>query len=252
MVVSGDATRVLARAECDGHAVRLPGEQLERKLYMEVNEVLSRLGGEWKSGKVRAHVFDEDPAPLLAVVVETGEMPPKNPMAFFPTPAPVVARMMEIVQEAVARARRALEPSAGEGDIASRLARDLTSGATLDVVELDPRRAAKLRAAGFHAHEIDFLMFAGDGYDVVAMNPPFTAPGDPLAYIAHIRHAHSLLAPGGELVSVAPNNFPTRSDRRCTAFREFVQAHGSWEELPRDAFKESGTGTACVLVHLTA
>ncbi|HYF07869.1 MAG TPA: hypothetical protein VD970_09615 [Acetobacteraceae bacterium] len=256
-MISAEALSVLERSTCRETLVFLPpSPRLDRKLYQEVNEVLSRLGGKWKGEKVQAHVFDEDPAPLLATVVDTGEMPPKNPLAFFATPAPMVDRMLQIIGGALAHTRLALEPSAGEGAILRRLVSFNHLERAVDAVEIDPKRCARLRAAGFAVTEADFLAFQpvppGARYGAVVMNPPFTAPGDPLAYIAHIRHAHSLLAPGGELVSVAPNGFTTRTDRRCSAFREFVEEHGSWEPCEPGAFKESGTGVACVLVHLRA
>jgi hypothetical protein len=250
-MISEAALDVLERSTCVGTHVRLPAGQLDRKLYVEVNEVLSRLGGDWKSGKVKAHVFDEDPAPLLATVVDTGEMPPKNPLAFFATPPAVVDRMLELTGPAL-RAGAVLEPSAGDGAILCPVA-DATTG-RLVAVELDERRAAKLRGGRWELHVGDFLEWESPDlpFSAVVMNPPFTAPGDPLAYQAHIRHAHKMLAAGGTLVAVAPVGFLSRVDRRCIAFREWVQGHGRIEQLPEDAFKESGTGVRCALVQLTA
>lgn len=259
MSISEAALDVLERSTCEGTLVRLPPARLERKLYEEVNEVLSRLGGKWKSGKTQAHVFDEDPAPLLATVVDTGEMPPKDPLAFFATPAVVVDRMLALAGDTAENAGTALEPSAGDGAIVRRLLESIPTESVLDVVEVDPRRTARLRSLSlanggrFYVREGDFLTYDPMlTYDLILMNPPFTSPTDPLAYIAHIRRAHSMLAPQGELVSVAPSGFTFRTDRRSATFRDFVEEHGWWEECEDGAFKESGTGTRCVLVHLRA
>lgn len=250
--ISSAALDVLERATCEGHLVRLPPERLDRKLYVEVNEALARLGGKWTSGKTQAHVFPDDPALLLATVVETGEMPARNPMAYFATPEAVGRRMLELVENAPRRGW-VLEPSAGDGALLRLLNETVPPGRPVDAVEMDPRRAARLLANGWIVRCADFLTLAPSvRYAAVVMNPPFTAPGDPLAYIAHIRHAHALLSDDGELVSVAPVGFTTRQDRRCTAFRAFVDEHGSWEPCESGAFKESGTGVNCVLVHLHA
>ena len=46
---------------------RITSGQLDRSLYEEVNEVLVRLGGKWKGGRTKAHLFPYDPRPLVAV-----------------------------------------------------------------------------------------------------------------------------------------------------------------------------------------
>src|SRR5690606_23999821 len=81
------------------------------------------------------------------------------------------------------------------------------------------------------------------GYDLVAMNPPFSVEGDKLAYVTHILHALERLAPGGVLVAITPPSWQYRSDRRSRAFQEIVEAcGGAWEALPAGAFAGSGTG----------
>lgn len=57
-MVDADVMEVLKSAWCDGLKVYLPPAQMERKLYERTNEVLTRIGGKWKGGKVRAHVFE--------------------------------------------------------------------------------------------------------------------------------------------------------------------------------------------------
>ena len=86
------AIRVLQKLDYDGFAVRFP--QVDADLYHEVNEVLTRLGGKWKGGRTKAHIFQEDPTLLIDYILETGAMPPKNPEAFFPTPTEVARGIM--------------------------------------------------------------------------------------------------------------------------------------------------------------
>ena len=257
--ISPDALAVLRDARAEGNRVYLPPAQLPRPLYEEVNEVLERLGGKWKGGKVRAHEFPYDPAPLLSGVIATILMPPKNPLAYFATPPDVVSRMLTTVTVATQLPTDAwiLEPSAGTGNIVTAI-RALGIAARIDAVEPDPLRAAILRAeygpatAGresVNVYEADFLTWdAPRRYDAIYMNPPFATPDDRRAYVAHIRRAYGLLKPGGALVSVAPVALEFLiSPRSVRELREAITARGGLARLADGAFKDSGTNTACVL-----
>lgn len=46
------------------------------------------------------------------------------------------------------------------------------------------------------------------------MNPPFSVPGAKTAYIDHILHGFSFLAPGGVLTTIAPDHFIRHEDQR--------------------------------------
>lgn len=235
-------------AVVDGTAVRLTCGQLDRKIYQAVNEVLERLGGKWNR-KAAAHVFTGDPAPLLEEVIHTGAMPQKNPLAYFATPPQIAARMVEAAR--MEGDEQVLEPSAGEGAICDAV-RSTHPQATIRAVEIDPCRAAMLHAKGYDVHEQDFLTFRSLMlFDTILMNPPFAVDTDPLAYITHIEHAFSLLAPWGRLVAIAPTGFTFRTDRRSAGFRAFVEQHGGWDDLPAKAFSASDTGVSTVMIVLS-
>lgn len=255
--LSPAALDVLRAVTCAGHEAKLPDFTLERELYEEIAEVLSRLGGKWKRrGKAKdgvpqgVHVFPYDPSPLLAAVIETGEEPPKNPTAFFPTPAAVVAQMVKWCELPTFDSElcRILEPSAGTGAIADAI-REHAPAAKLDLIEVLPINAAMLRRKGYEVHEGDFLQWKpGYQYDAVLMNPPFSLEGDPVAYLTHIEHAWSLLRDGGQLVAITPTGWTYRADRRSRDFIALVGEHGDSAEIEAGAFKESGTGIATRLV----
>ncbi len=255
--VSSAALDILAAAVVEGQGVRLPSVPLDRVLYEEVNEVLVRLGGKWKRhGKARdgvpqgTHEFPYDPAPLLSAVMETGEMPPKNPTAFFPTPPAIVAKMVTWARLAEKDSEhcRVLEPSAGTGAILDAI-RETAPSAQLDAVEVLPINAAMLRRKGYAPHEMDFLHWRPEyQYDAVLMNPPFSLDGDPLAYITHIDHAWSLLRDGGDLVAITPPGWQFRSDAKSREFQMMVGEYGESDEIPTGAFKESGTAVATRIV----
>lgn len=252
------ALTVLRDARADGNRVILPPAQLPRPLYAEVNDVLERLGGKWRGGRVRAHEFPYDPAPLLAGVVATGLMPPKNPLAYFATPPAVVNRMLNtvVVAERLPAAAWILEPSAGTGDIIAGI-RALDCPASIEAVELDPFRAAILRQRYGNTatvYEADFLTWpAPRRYDLVVMNPPFATDTDRHAYVAHIRRAYDLLNPGGIVVAVAPAALEFRTTPRAVKeLRELAQARGGMARLDANAFKDSGTNVSGVVCWLVA
>jgi len=267
--LSDAARNVLARCSATDTAVRLPDEQLDRALYEEVNDVLVRLGGKWKGGKAREHRFPHYmPGPLLAAVLDTGLMPPQNPLAFFPTPAPVVADMLEELGlqhfpdmgdqfwECLAEqgGMRILEPSAGVGGIADAI-RKVVPRAVLECVELAPLNVSVLRAKGHTVFAQDFLTFTPSApYAAIALNPPFNVTGSPRAYQEHIRHAHGMLARGGRLVAIAPPGFLTGTSSADRVFRDFVFEHESGEgaTIPAGAFHDSGTDIATVMLTLHA
>lgn len=253
-MISEQVLCVLRNASVEGSNIRLNSPQLDRKLYLQVNEVLERLGGKWNR-KLRAHTFEFDPGELLEQVLLTGDMPRKNPLAFFrtpPAPADRTARRARL--DLLAPGDALLEPSAGDGALLDAAMPYLVPGVDVDAVELDPGRAQKLRDKGYKVHEQDFLSFVprppNRKYHAIIMNPPFAVEADPDAYITHIEYAWSLLADGGILVAIAPPGFVFNSKSRCKQFKAFVEEFGGWEELDDKSFHESGTDVRTVLICL--
>jgi len=244
--ISSEALSILKSAECSSTQVKLPVAKLERALYLEVNEVLDRLGGKWKGGKTSAHLFPFDVSEQLQAVVETGLLPPKNPDAFFPTPSWVIDQMIDHAGDL--SNCTVLEPSAGLGAIADRIMKSYPS-AKLDMVECNSFRADVLRKKGYEVAENDFMSITSAiTYDCILMNPPFSVATDKTAYISHILHAYDLLVEGGKLVAIAPTSFLSRTDKRHIAFKELVG--GNYQELGKGVFKESGTAVETVLLWL--
>ena len=246
-MIDADVMEVLKTAWCVENKLYLPPAQMERKLYERTNEVLTRLGGKWKGGKTRAHLFDDDPAPLLAEVLNTGIMPLDNPLDFYRTPAEVVERMVEIVGDVSGKV--VLEPSAGDGAIVEQVVSKYPR-AIVHAIEVDEKRADKLRQkfSGVNVTQADFMAHTPANPDVVLMNPPFTLQGDKLAYITHIQKAYDVMKAGGKLVAIAPASLKFRSDKRTAGLREFVTERGYIEDLPAGAFGDSGTMVSTVLL----
>jgi hypothetical protein len=156
----------------------------------------------------------------------------KDLSGFFPTPRPVIDRMLELV--GIEPAHRVLEPSCGKGDILDAIRRECPD-VTLTAIEQNLTLQGVLTAKGYD--EIvtygDFLEHQGV-CDRVAMNPPFEGGAD----IDHVRHAYDLLAAGGRLVSVVCEGLFFRSDQKSVAFREWLEeVAADVEQLPEDAFQ---------------
>jgi SAM-dependent methyltransferase len=162
------------------------------------------------------------------------EAAPRVVSAFnlFQTPPALAARVVELLGPI----GRTLEPSAGLGRIYHAI-RQVSPKADVTLVEQSPECCAELyRQTEGDAHaelvQGDFLALSADRlglFDSIAMNPPFKMGTD----VKHIRHAMTLLAPGGRLVSLCANGPKQRAALQCIA--------QEWIELPADSFKSEGT-----------
>ncbi len=247
-----DALRAATLSD-DGLTLTLNG-QLDADTYRRVKKALDVYGGKWNR-KAGTHDFTKDFRPHLEHLLGGGKIGAdnggKNPLAYFPTPYPVIEEMCKRIWPWAPDARF-LEPSAGSGPIAQFL-RDRHRTA-VDCLELDEDRHAHLTFHGFNVVGRDFLQFTPEQpYDYVLMNPPFTAPGDAHAYITHIEHALTCLKPGGDLVAIVPQGYAYVTQKRVTAFREFCEKHAQspMHTFPPGTFKGSGTDVTTCLIHIT-
>ncbi|MBN8609157.1 MAG: SAM-dependent methyltransferase [Deltaproteobacteria bacterium] len=251
MQLGRDVLDVLGRAEVLGDRVVLQGS-LDRKLYTRTNDVLEALGGTW-SRKARAHLFspDIDVATLIDLAITTGVITTSKDLGFFPTPPPVAERLVDELR--VEPGDLVLEPSAGDGALVRPL---LAAGAVVVAVERDAKRRQQL--IDLAAVEPRLTVSGADDFmcvelaqpvACVALNPPFlkSGLGD---HLDHVRHAYSMLRPGGRLGAIMPSSIEFRSDRRHREFRQWAEERGTIESLPDGSFKASGTGVRTCLVML--
>lgn len=270
--IDPDILRILSEMEMDGNAARITGGQLERKTYEEVNKVLAACGGKWNK-KAKAHLFDGDAFEVLDPVITLGQYTSKkNELAFFPTPAKLAEELVAMLQ--LKPGMMVLEPSAGTGRIVDAL---LKAQVGVIFCERDQKmrealykRLSTLKereapfGAGMVPHD-DFLDYfpqqneGFEGFDAVAMNPPFKTVGKG-DHLLHVRHAYEMLKSTGKLVSVLPRSVEFRQDRRYSDFRRWLNQLGAQGQphrltrLPDDAFKESGTSvlTNVLLIEKTS
>ena len=241
-----EVLKVLSTVEIEGTNVKITG-QLDRKLYLSVNEVLDRIGGKWNR-RAKAHVFGEDPTDKLNAVIECGVLEPKVKTGYFPTPPELVTRMIELAE--LDRKHIMLEPSAGQGHIAEEMIKITENVFVCEILEENCKilHSKQIAVSG------EFFRFAEDSIrcnrsiDRILMNPPFEKQAD----IDHVTTAFSLLADGGILVAIMSSGVMFRENRKTTTFREnILNMYGVLvEDNPEGAFKESGTMVNTVMIKL--
>lgn len=222
----------------DGLVGILTCGNLDRPMYLKVNKALAAMGGKWNR-KLKGHLFPIDPRLTVTDLLEDGTLTIEKG-GFFETPPAVVQKMLDLI--IIDWENAILEPSAGLGAIADQLPIDREK---IICIEKNPQRVDVLRSKGYYAICTDFLTFVGPQYNTIVMNPPFEVGQD----ILHVQHAYTLLALGGWLVSVMSEGPFFRSDKKATAFREWLEDVGAYShKLEPGSFKESGTGVSARLL----
>tara|TARA_R110000772_G_C13310276_1_gene440162 strand:- start:15074 stop:15790 length:717 start_codon:yes stop_codon:yes gene_type:complete len=236
MRVNNDVTAILSASTFEGLLLFLPDGQLDRKMYMAVNKVLTDLGGKWNRAK-KAHVFTIDPADIIDEICITGEYTTrKKELQFFETPDKLAAELVEMAD--IQDGETVLEPSAGHGRIARLIP-------NVRAVEIDSHNCHTLLNIGINPHHGDFLEY-NEKADVIVANPPFTKQQD----VDHVTHMIELA--NRRVVAVMSASVMYRENKKTLEFKELVdQYEHEFIELDEGVFKESGTNVKTVILVLT-
>ena len=135
---------------------------------------------------------------VLQEIVVTGCVPDQKAHQFYPTPSSIAAIAAEMAN--IGDDDTVLEPSAGQGDLASYLPKEGTV-----CVEISALHCDILKARGFNVIEADFIEWAPTAptFDRVVMNPPFSEG----RALAHLQAAAGLVKQGGRIVAILPASF---------------------------------------------
>lgn len=248
MQIKQDILEIIERGKTEGNLFYLPDGQLDRKTYLEVNKVLTALGGKWKR-KLKAHQFKTDISEAIDDVLLTGKViDKKKEFQQFETPPNIVDQLIELA-ELDPFGLTCLEPSAGQGNIAEALR---SKGHIVFCVELDPENVKVLVDKGFPTHGHDFLTHNAHGgpktkYDRIVMNPPFTRQQD----IAHVLEALTYLKDDGILAAVMSLGVIARRDKKTVAFWDRLREYDREViKLSKGAFKVSGTMVNTIILKI--
>jgi len=225
-------------------------------LVEKVNKLLAEHYGEVIGDGMQA---EDDPLQNIKTT-------PAKRYGFYPTPEDAAARLLDgvpLLRSKSDPALRVLEPSAGTGNLARRVARQSTASVSeryrneyrfdprVDCVEIQPHLASALEAEGIYNRVFcrDFLSLLPEttgAYDLVVMNPPFERERD----IDHVVHALSFLKPDGLLVAIMSAGTEFRETKKASAFRGLVidKLKGSFRDLPPGSFAEVGTYVNTVIL----
>ena len=171
---------------------------------------------------------------------------------FFPTPKPLIAKMLDAAD--IKPEDAVLEPSAGKGDILDAIKEKHPDTVDLVAVEnMSPLRDI-LEAKGYGVGGSDFLEYQRRA-DKIVMNPPFEKGQD----IEHVRHAYDLLKPGGRLVSIMSEGSFSRSFKKETEFRDWLDDVGGTSEkiepgafTGKGSFRQTGVASRMVVIDKVA
>lgn len=234
MRIDESVLTVISGVSVDGAVVKLPNYQLERSLYLKVNQVLEAIGGKWNR-KLKGHLFSEDPTDKIEDLILTGEYDKPSNFGYFPTPQGLAERV--VLLAGIELKMLVLEPSAGRGSIALEAAR-IVGKENVHCFELLPDNSEFLGSQGFPVKCCDFLdVDPIPIFDRVVMNPPFAKQQD----IEHVTHALKFLKPGGRLVSIMASGVTFRENRRTTDFLSLIDGRSRIISNPEGSFKLSNT-----------
>lgn len=256
------ALRTLAAAHDAGNVpAELVDIRSKAKVFELVATKIERNGGYYDAGYDTGKPYHDTPAAraLWALIADhkpdekTEDLRRKVQAlqfakipGYFPTPRAVIDRMLDLADMPDGECD-VLEPEGGSGAILDAV-KETAPNATLTTYERHSSLREVLKLKGYELAGDDFMQAeTGPRFDRVLMNPPFENGQD----IDHVRHAYSMLRDGGRVVAVmSPGPF-FRQDRKATEFRAWFDERGGEKyDLPAGSFKESGTGTAAVLVVL--
>jgi len=235
--------QVLQNCMIEGNVVKLPSEQLDRKLYQEVAKALELIGGKWKGGKVFGFVFETDPTDLLEEIANGEKRNLKKEFQFFATPEKLADELVYLAE--LKPHDTILEPSAGQGAIIKAI--NKVCDCVPDCFELMYVNTVILNKSGLRFNLIgdDFLKHTGKTYTKIIANPPFTKNQD----IDHLKEMYECLSRGGRLVCITSESWVNGSQKKQVEFKNWLdEIEAEVIDIEKGAFKESGTAVGGKIV----
>jgi phospholipid N-methyltransferase len=235
---------VLQNCTIEGMVVKLPvGDQLDRKLYLQVKTAIEKIGGKWKGGKVFGFQFKEDPTNLMADISGGVKRDIKKEFQFCATQPKEADRVVSLAE--IEEGHKVLEPSAGDGAIVKAVNRILPNMIVhcYEKMQLNKTELEKINTTKIIGE--DFLTHGKEKFDRIVANPPFSNNQD----IDHVRKMYDSLNKGGRLVSITSTHYINSNNNKETEFKDWLKEVGAdLHEIKGGAFKKSGTNVKTMIL----
>ena len=239
------------------------------RVYGEFKKLLPLFDGRWEKDKA-VHVCSKNPQPVIDQIIRKGFLPDINPYDFYPTPESIVENEIfpavglktfdlyqrkpyYLFEDIQGEGLTIFDPSAGDGSLLKPFIKKYPK-ANFFAGEIDGKRRAILeKHPAIGVLGSDFLATdITQDFDYVVMNPPFkdVVCNNQTTWIDHIKKAFSLVSWRGSLASVVPETCFLSEHQHIVDFRNWVLSFGEAWQLPRGAFRESGTGIQTRVISL--
>jgi hypothetical protein len=235
--------QVLQQCTIKENTVYLPDGQLERKLYQDVAKSLELIGGKWKGGKVMGFVFPSDPTELLAEISGGEKRNLKKEFQFFATPDGLADKLVELA--GIKKNQNVLEPSAGQGAIVKAVLRIGKVDKVYGYELMPVNRIFLEKIDGYISLGEDFMNADPIKFDRIIANPPFSKNQD----IDHVMRMYNFLSNDGRMVAITSRHYQMSNNKKETTFKKWLYLLGAEiHEIPKGAFKESGTEVGGLII----
>jgi len=192
----------------------------------------------------------------------------KDNQDFYPTPEPVIRKMLEPYHKESFRvherfgehkqeywsdiaSRTILEPSAGKGNILDFLNEKVgVKKNRLYSIEKDPELTYTIQGKGYKVIANDFLDYHGDyNFDFIIANPPFSNGVD------HLLKMWEVLYKGDIVCLLNSETIRNPHTQKRKLLKQIIEDHGSYEEIGdcfSDAERTTGVEVCIVRLHKEA
>jgi hypothetical protein len=224
----------------EGNKLLLPTDVIFEN-YNDVKKTLTQCLGKYKNNAFEFPV----PADVIQSKILSGEIKNlKKELQFFGTPPATGQLLIDQIIGMCGPGYRMLEPSAGQGALIPLL-QDFRPDMEITAIEYGEINYAVLQSMGFNDKVTlihgDFLATTVEEigqFDLIIANPPFNKGQE----VDHIMHMWKLLKAGGQLISMSSPSFKTNTNKKYTAFKEWLDDREVLSfPVEAGAFKSSGT-----------
>lgn len=170
----------------------------------------------------------------MPIIQANKELPDRVPLDFYPTPLPLVARMVEESKAYIWKPTFILDPSSGEGIFGEELRSQYGADPIIIGAELDPGRAITSRASLWYDLVVtgNFLKYSPlTKFDLIIGNPPY--------YVCEefVQHGLTLLSGRGTMMYLLRTAFLESQTRYHRIFKqEATRPTEVWSLVERPSF----------------